>query len=49
MRNYYNYCCADQAPEGTPPGNLVFDTLPLTFHIKTGLTDPSFANFEHYY
>lgn len=49
MRNYYNYCCADQAPEGTQPGNMVFDTLPLTFHIKTGLTDPSFSNFEQYY
>jgi len=40
MRNYYNYCCADQEAEGIQPGNLVFNTLPLTFHIKTGLTDP---------
>ncbi len=49
MRNYYNYCCADQAPEGTNPQNLVFNALPLTFHIKTGVTDPNFSNFEQYY
>jgi tubulin--tyrosine ligase len=29
MRNYYNYCC-----EGD-----VFNTLPLTFHIKDGVND----------
>ena len=34
---------------GENTGSHVFDTLPLTFHIKSGLTDPEFARFEDYY
>lgn len=39
MRNYYNYCC-----EGD-----VFNTLPLTFHIKDGVSDPNWREFTKYY
>lgn len=31
MRNFYNYCCENED---------VFNTLPLTFHIKEGTSDP---------
>lgn len=40
MRNFYNYCCDNED---------VFNTLPLTFHIKEGTSDPQFANFTKYY
>lgn len=41
MRNYYTYCCDDEKG--------VFDTLPLTFHIKHGQNDPEYYKFEDYY
>lgn len=37
------------AGETEGSGLHVFDTLPLTFHVKTGLGDPEFARFEDYY
>lgn len=40
MRNYYTYCCENED---------VSDTLPLTFHIKTGQGDPEFVKFNRYY
>lgn len=40
MRNYYTYCCEKEN---------VFDTLPLTFHIKHGHSDPEYLKFEEYY
>ena len=40
MRNYYKYCCDNED---------VFNTLPLTFHIKNGLTDANFKAFKEYY
>lgn len=40
MQNYYNYCCKD---------TNVFETLPLTFHVKTGLEDKKFKEFEAQY
>lgn len=40
MRNFYNYCCENQD---------VFNTLPLTFHIKDGSSDAQFLNFTKYY
>ena len=40
MKNYYNYCC-----ESTD----VFETLPLTFHVKTGLEDTRFVEFKSYF
>ena len=36
MRNYYNFCCDNED---------VFDTLPLTFHLKNGTKDPQFEAF----
>lgn len=33
MRNFYNYCCDNED---------VFNTLPLTFHIKDSSADPQF-------
>ena len=27
----------------------VFSVLPLTFHVKTGLSDPEYARFQDYY
>ena len=30
-------------------GQHVFDTLPLTFHIKSGLGDPEYLRFVDYY
>jgi hypothetical protein len=41
MRNYYTYCCDGEYE--------VFDTLPLTFHIKNGQNDPEYYRFEEYY
>lgn len=38
MKNYYEAI-----------GQDVFDNLPLTFHIKTGLEDPEFHKFRNYY
>lgn len=38
MKNYYEAI-----------GQDVFDNLPLTFHIKTGLEDPEFHKFKSYY
>ena len=38
MKNYYEAMDAD-----------VFENIPLTFHIKTGLDDPEFHRFKHYY
>jgi len=38
MRNYYE--ALDQN---------VFDNLPVTFHIKNGLSDPEFQKFKTYY
>ena len=38
MKNYYEAM-----------GQNVFDNLPLTFHIKTGLEDPEFHKFKQYY
>lgn len=38
MKNYYEAI-----------GQDVFDNLPLTFHIKTGLEDPEFHKFKNYY
>jgi tubulin monoglycylase TTLL3/8 len=38
MKNYYEAI-----------GQDVFDNLPLTFHIKTGLEDPEFNKFRNYY
>lgn len=40
MRNYYTYCCEKED---------VFDTLPLTFHIKTGTSDPQYFKYQQYY
>lgn len=40
MRNYYTYCCENED---------VFNTLPLTFHIKTGIQDSLFAKFKTYF
>jgi len=40
MRNYYSYCCDDED---------VFDTLPLTFHIKTGVDDFEYQRFVQYF
>ena len=40
MRNYYTYCCEKED---------VFDTLPLTFHIKTGTSDPQYSKYQQYY
>jgi tubulin--tyrosine ligase len=40
MRNYYTYCCDNED---------VFNTLPLTFHIKDGISDPYFDKFKKYY
>ena len=40
MRNYYSYCC-DQED--------VYDTLPLTFHIKTGTNDAEYQKFSQYF
>ena len=39
MRNYYTYCCEKED---------VFDTLPLTFHIKTGTSDPQYFKYQQY-
>ena len=30
-------------------GKDVFDSLPVTFHIKNGLEDPEFKKFKEYY
>lgn len=30
-------------------GEDPFNALPVTFHIKTGLDDPEWAKFQHYY
>lgn len=38
MKNYYEAMDMD-----------VFENIPLTFHVKTGLDDPEFARFKHYY
>jgi hypothetical protein len=38
MKNYYEAL-----------GQNVFDNLPLTFHIKTGLEDLEFHKFKQYY
>ena len=38
MKNYYD--ALDQDP---------FETLPVTFHIKEGLSDPEFQRFKNYY
>ena len=27
----------------------VFDSLPVTFHVKEGISDPNFAEFRDYY
>ena len=27
----------------------VFDSLPVTFHVKEGVTDPNFSEFRDYY
>lgn len=40
MRNYYNYCCDNED---------VSNALPLTFHVKDGLTDPQFHKFTKYF
>lgn len=40
MRNYYTYCCENED---------VFNTLPLTFHIKTGQDDPQYIQFTKHY
>ena len=40
MRNYYTHCCEKE---------YVFNTLPLTFHIKNGSNDPEYNRFEDYY
>lgn len=40
MRNYYTYCCEKED---------VFNTLPLTFHIKNGSNDAEYTRFEDYY
>lgn len=40
MRNYYTYCCNNVS---------VFDTLPLTFHLKRGMEDPEYARFQEYF
>ena len=40
MRNYYTYCCENED---------VFNTLPLTFHVKTGTQDQLFAKFKTYF
>jgi len=37
MRNYYTYCCGGK--------ENVFDTLPLTFHIKSCQDDSEFSRF----
>ena len=36
MRNYYTYCTDNEN---------VYDTLPLTFHIKSGADDVEFQKF----
>lgn len=38
MRNYYDSI-----------GEDVFDSLPVTFHIKNGTNDPEFTRFKAYY
>lgn len=38
MKNYYEAMNMD-----------VFENIPLTFHVKTGLDDPEFQRFKHYY
>ena len=38
MKNYYEAIEQD-----------VFDNLPVTFHVKTGLNDPEFERFKNYY
>lgn len=38
MKNYYEAIGAD-----------VFENIPLTFHVKTGLDDPEFQRFKHFY
>ena len=38
MRNYYESL-----------GEDVFDSLPVTFHIKNGTNDPEFTKFKAYY
>ena len=38
MKNYYEAL-----------GENVFDTLPITFHIKGGIDDPEFTKFKAYY
>ena len=40
MKNYYNFCCED---------TNVFETLPLTFHVKSGLEDKKFIEFKSYF
>jgi len=40
MRNYYKYCCK---------GEDVFNTLPLTFHVKNGTPDEIFKEFTTYF
>lgn len=41
MKNFYKYC---QDPDHDQID--VFDVLPLTFHIKQGLSDPVFHEFK---
>ena len=38
MKNYYEAMDMD-----------VFENIPLTFHVKTGLDDPEFLRFKQYY
>ena len=38
MRNYYESI-----------GEDVFDSLPVTFHVKNGTDDPEFKRFKAYY
>lgn len=38
MKNYYEAMGSD-----------VFENIPLTFHVKTGLDDPEFQRFKQYY
>jgi len=38
MKNYYEAMEQD-----------VFDNLPVTFHVKTGLDDAEFTRFKNYY
>ena len=40
MRNYYTYCCDDED---------VYNTLPLTFHIKNGMNDFEYQKFSEYF